>query len=129
MDRELAERWADALDSGAYVQRQGALCTKRDDESKEYCCLGVLAELVDRLEKISDTTGPFDSTVTIFGIYDPDDERREFPNSGGYSRDMLAEVGMSLTDADTFVHLNDVRRYPFSKIAEEIRRMYVDGED
>lgn len=43
---ELVEDWAVALESGAYKQRKGNLCSVASDGSKTYCCLGVLTELV-----------------------------------------------------------------------------------
>jgi hypothetical protein len=43
VDVALATKWADALDSGVYEQTQGALHRK----SGGFCCLGVLADLVE----------------------------------------------------------------------------------
>ena len=39
------DKWIAALRSGQYQQGRSLLCTIRDDDSKAYCCLGVLAEL------------------------------------------------------------------------------------
>ncbi len=42
MDADLKKRWIEALESGDYKQGKGALRSHRD----EYCCLGVLCDLV-----------------------------------------------------------------------------------
>lgn len=39
------DKWIAALRSGQYQQGRSLLCAIRDDGSKTYCCLGVLAEL------------------------------------------------------------------------------------
>ena len=46
MKTEIANRWADALESGEHTQAFGAL-TRSEDGSKRttHCCLGVLCEL------------------------------------------------------------------------------------
>lgn len=41
MNKEIAEKWATALESGKYAQGVHALRNNRE----EYCCLGVLCEL------------------------------------------------------------------------------------
>ena len=46
MKKTLKQRWIDALRSGDYEQGNGQLC-KIDKGNAYYCCLGVLAELVE----------------------------------------------------------------------------------
>lgn len=43
--KEIKEKWIEALESGKYQQGVGTLC--RDGR---YCCLGVLADVMGRLE-------------------------------------------------------------------------------
>lgn len=43
MHKEIAERWVEALRSGAYPQTTGYLC---DDDG--FCCLGVLTDIYDK---------------------------------------------------------------------------------
>jgi len=40
MDREMAQAWVEALESGKFKKGKYALCTH-----EEFCCLGVLAEV------------------------------------------------------------------------------------
>lgn len=43
MDQELKQNWVDALRSGKYKQARSVLRTKNN----EFCCIGVLCDLVD----------------------------------------------------------------------------------
>lgn len=45
MEPEWKEKWIAALRSGEYKQGYGRLCTIKDG-SREYCCLGVLCDVV-----------------------------------------------------------------------------------
>jgi hypothetical protein len=43
MNKEYKQKWVEALRSGEYKQGKGVLRSKSD----EYCCLGVLCDIVD----------------------------------------------------------------------------------
>ncbi len=46
MNRDIAQRWVEALRSGDYTQGKRALAVKEyDSEDYSHCCLGVLCEL------------------------------------------------------------------------------------
>jgi len=45
MDKKIAMDWADALESGDYVQGRSRLNNQGSDGVHRYCCLGVLAEM------------------------------------------------------------------------------------
>ena len=47
MDKEIKEKWLEALRSGEYIQGEGQLARERFDKI-EYCCLGVLCEVATR---------------------------------------------------------------------------------
>lgn len=49
MKKEIADKWVEALRSGNYKQGMSALRSKED----EYCCLGVLCEVLGLEAKIS----------------------------------------------------------------------------
>lgn len=46
MTKELRDKWVSALRSGDYAQGQKRL--RQEGDTPKYCCLGVLADLVDR---------------------------------------------------------------------------------
>ena len=73
MTKSLATAWVKALRSGKFKQGYGELLTKRLNENKEYCCLGVLAtvcrarkafETLDLSDKKLDGAG----TLTHIGL-------------------------------------------------------------
>lgn len=45
MNLPIRARWLERLRSGEYPQGRGKLCRLTADGTREYCCLGVLAEL------------------------------------------------------------------------------------
>lgn len=47
MTRAIKERWIEALTSGRYEQGFGQLCEVGEDGERRYCCLGVLADIID----------------------------------------------------------------------------------
>ena len=54
MDRELKDRWLDALKSGEYEQGTGSLMFEDDSYGpygSRYCCLGVLLDIEKCLEE------------------------------------------------------------------------------
>ena len=55
--KELKNKWLAALRSGEYKQGQDYLCKINKDGSREYCCLGVLAEVSELYDK-RDIGGP-----------------------------------------------------------------------
>lgn len=46
MDAEAKEKWCAALRSGKYLQGTGAMRYENKDGTVEYCCLGVLRDVV-----------------------------------------------------------------------------------
>lgn len=54
MNKELKDKWLQALRSGEYLQGEHRLATVEGDEVR-YCCLGVLCEVVDmRYDNLTD---------------------------------------------------------------------------
>lgn len=45
MKKELKKKWVEALRSGKFKQTKKFLCTRKED-TQEYCCLGVLCEVM-----------------------------------------------------------------------------------
>ncbi|MEK6860402.1 MAG: hypothetical protein AABY07_00385 [Nanoarchaeota archaeon] len=61
MKQEIAEKWADALESGKYQQGKGGL-----HKDNQFCCLGVLCDIFSRENNkrwISDDISPFNSIL------------------------------------------------------------------
>lgn len=102
MDRELAKRWVSALRSGKYTQTDSVL---HDDRG--YCCLGVLMEIV-------------------YGDpYDGPDEDRDYRGDEELGADRLYDVGMTGSQENQFILMNDRQGYSFAEIADEIEKIYL----
>lgn len=96
--------WVEALRSGEYKQAQRQLCTVNGD----MCCLGVLI----------DTTIDGDWTLQRRR---PNRTRYAFDGNGlDLNPDLRDRVGLSLSDQDTLVHLNDSVGASFLAIADWI---------
>lgn len=105
MEKELRDRWIEALESGKYKQGQRYLCI-----GDEYCCLGVLCEITGYLE-------------------DPFGEGRRKQvkgpiNTSALPVELMEEFGIDGRQHDDLTDMNDGRGTPqrnFREIAEWIR--------
>jgi hypothetical protein len=104
MDKEIKGKWVEALRSGKYKQCQGIL--KRNDE---YCCLGVLCDIVDP-----------EWTLT-------------HAEESGYLPDHIKKLaGLTITGMLTgyvdgcgdLASLNDKAKYTFDQIADVIEEHF-----
>jgi hypothetical protein len=105
--KEVADKWADALESGNFKQTSGAL--RRGGSDEGFCCLGVLCELAiedgvkipvtydDELQKYlyNDNFGyPPAEVVSWAGLYRFDGS---FKNETGHL-DQMNDAGVSFAD-------------------------------
>lgn len=124
MKTEIAELWADALESGEYVKQQGALVRPSSGPGggPAYCCLGVLCHL-----------------AVAAGVPGLSEGKREFiaygeREGGGLPRAVQdwagvgTKVGAMPTNSmyngeiyRTLTMLNDTLDAPFTEIARVIR--------
>lgn len=51
LPKELKAKWVKALRSGEYQQGQGQLCTRTNDGSYSFCCLGVLEDVAGKTSR------------------------------------------------------------------------------
>jgi hypothetical protein len=107
MKKELAEKWACALESGEYQQCTGAL-----ENSGKYCCLGVLLSV--HPDYTFDNAGCFTCPVEFGTAYE----------EGDLSNRTLERVGMSNTDEREFIDMNDMQSLSFKEIAAKVREKY-----
>lgn len=105
MSPELKAEWIAALRSGKYRQGQTALRTKSD----EYCCLGVLCNIVDP----AGWRSSFSSALRNFR-YDDDPDVSGIPGDA-----MLRHVGLDVRLAHDLAAMNDAGK-SFFAISEAI---------
>ena len=132
MRREIAERWADALESGEYVQGQSYLKTHWPKIGTYHCCLGVLCELA-----VKDGVDLCLSSVAIDGQAFFSDEgkelricKTEFDEADALLPDavvrwagMDSRIGVLPPRGVCLIELND-GGCSFKDIAETIRRKW-----
>ena len=108
--REVYDKWIDALNSGRYRQGYGCLKFKPSGKSYQYCCLGVLCNLMNK------DGGP------SWGSYTNSAGDKIFDMLGG-NEDIPIKLArylkLSKTERYTLMNLNDGGR-SFKGIAEHI---------
>ena len=119
MKKEIADMWCAALQSGEYNQGRGTLCLQYSNDTKAWCCLGVLCDLYNK--------------------HNPPMKVNMLSGSGGkyvsfnqYSTKLPPEVcvwsGMTSTNGKrtgfrvSLVTLNDHCGYSFAEIANVIEK-------
>ena len=101
MNKQLKQKQIDALTSGEYSQTRQVLCN-----SEGYCCLGVLADIVDPNKWVSATKYDFGDSVKII-----------YP-----SNEWLNHIGLPIDICSSLAHRNDAGD-SFGVIAKYISEM------
>ena len=105
---ELKQKWITALLSGEYKQGRYVLCEVKFDGTKEYCCLGVLAEIAGML-----SDGPVEENLYSL---------KDHPKRTGY---LMTEIGDEMLVNQAMQRLlssmND-DEHSFDRIAKVIER-------
>lgn len=112
MNKEIAEKWVEALDSGEYMQGRERL---KDDD--RFCCLGVLCEL----HRLKTGAGHWDAN----GNYCTDDGEMDgasLPTAVQKWAEVSASNPIVAGVGTTLAELNDENRWPFSAIAYLIEK-------
>ena len=116
MKKPLVKKWVKALRSDKYVQGDGALRQRNEEEfggPDEFCCLGVLCDLVEP-ERWSKR-----AYLGRVNFGEKPSGEDTFNNRGLPSQDFLEQVGLEPNLAIALAELNDDGK-SFSKIADYI---------
>lgn len=119
MNRDVAIKWAKALESGEYEQGRGRLRSDSEDHKAIYCCWGVLTELA--VEEGIQPEGVKNSCFIAYpdvssGVLDA----CEPPSA------VVTWVNATNDEVDEFVAMNDAKKFSFLRIAQEIRKRVQD---
>jgi hypothetical protein len=106
MNAELRKQWVAALRSGAYQQGHGCLYTTRN----KYCCLGVLCDLYVQTHKEVGWELYRDDYWMLFG-------HPSLPTTA-----VMRWAGLSSSDIDRLVTMNDFDDKTFAEIADVIEK-------
>lgn len=127
MKKEIADKWADKLESGEYKQGTGCL-----RECDNYCCLGVLSDIVKKelnTEWIKSTSVYHPDRYSIKGERDflPEEVKE-------YCEMKSCNPTVVVSDKDDMYYFTDEgygllselndKHIPFTKIAQLIRENY-----
>lgn len=127
MDKELKQKWVDALRSGKYIQGTGTLCQINNNSGeRRYCCLGVLADVAGLESSIFD-----DGYTRALSFED---------HTGALSKKFAREVGIFTHKEDEslgyvtavwvesrqsyLTELNDRDKLSFNEIADVIEENF-----
>lgn len=112
MKKEVAELWAEKLESGEYKQVSHGLRLERGGEYS-HCCLGVLADISGM--------GSWHGELNNYNFYHCDDK-----SDSCVLPDRVREwAGLSEVDQSEFVKMNDKKKLTFKEIAQKVREKYL----
>lgn len=122
LDKEVKQKWCDALRSGEYEQGKTFLKVKYKGEYKyRYCCLGVLCEILeDRLDLSVSKVNMEEGMSILFN-----------ENNTGLPKKVQEFTGLSKygnideeDDEDSLASYNDSGEYTFDQIADIIEESF-----
>jgi len=120
MNKDIAEKWAEALRSGEYEQGTSALCM-----DNKHCCLGVLCEVYKKEAGDGQWTEAGGTAALMFNTIKGGDT--QLPPNAVYnwagmndSNPVVRYEGLFTH----FTHLNDKSLLTFDEIAEIIEKSY-----
>lgn len=101
MDAKIKARWVKALRSGKYLQGQQQLRTVNSENPKQdqFCCLGVLCDIVDKSKWGIGPLGGDSGDVAARGVYDG---KTAMPPN-----DIRERAGLSPEQCDLLAKFND----------------------
>jgi hypothetical protein len=108
MNPEIKTKWLEALRSGKYKQGNRVL-RKTTDDQDEYCCLGVLCDLISPEKWHKPEIGTWVAFLSTNG-----DKKRHFPPD-----EIMRVAGLSTENGDTLAGKNDEGE-SFEEIAKYI---------
>lgn len=135
--------WEKALRNPELKQTQGALCKADDEGNKSYCCLGVLEEVAGNVAKPPASREFLGESANNWGFFGP----TAYGEVGMPSGELVDLLFGRVTPVDRYdteanvplgvdwagdslgaADLNDDHGWTFEQIADEIRKVYIDGD-
>lgn len=105
MNKEVAQKWVDALRSGRYEQTDATL-TRLSEDGNTHCCLGVLCELA-----VEDGV-----PITISG-----NKARHYDGRSGMPPEPVYDwSGLDRNKTEKYASMNDTDKASFDEIASAI---------
>lgn len=106
MEPELKKLWVDALESGEYTQGTGMLKYSYDGDNESYCCLGVLCDVLSKLEGEQHGTWDDRSNFVTGSRYNAEDPYDMYGTS--FIPDVIAKsLGIDWLQQNILAGIND----------------------
>lgn len=102
MNPEIKQKWVAALRSGKYVQGKGTLKRNNEDGTAKYCCLGVICQELNIVNKKMKDLTSFDGCIGIL------------------SQRIRELTGVLDLEMNVLTNMNDAYGKSFSQIADYI---------
>jgi hypothetical protein len=130
MNKELAAKWVKALKSGKYKQTTvvlssgldligGKLVIHNKREGVQYCCLGVLCRVAEKMPEFKD----YAETIRE-GVVDEANLNFTVRRPGKRGALFIRKIGMTDAQEEIFINMNDMAKSTFAEIAEKVRKIY-----
>jgi hypothetical protein len=135
--------WEKALRNPELKQTQGALCKVDEDGNKSFCCLGVLEEVAGNVAKAQPQREYLGESANNWEFHGP----TAYGEVGMPSGDLIDLLFNRVTPVEEWntqanvplgvdyfgdslgaADLNDDHHWTFEQIADEIRKVYIDGD-
>lgn len=115
MNPAYKQRWIEALRSGKFTKTTGRLCRTSSNNLSGcpvgHCCLGVLCELGVEDGKVKKSRSQAAPSLASFN-----------GNNDGLDDDLMELFGVTFSQRDTLVTMNDQEHASFSEIADWIEK-------
>lgn len=114
MDPEVKAKWVAALRSRKYKQGQSYLKIIEKNGAQKHCCLGVLCDTMKIPNKVSQGSGPYEGSRSVYFVFPDLVESSAIIPTGifGLSDEAIAKL----------MWLNDINESKFNKIANFIEK-------
>jgi hypothetical protein len=114
-NKEIKKQWLKDLRSGSYRQCQGSLCEQGTKNTKaKYCCLGVLARSIQKIEALPIETKPDCGGMNL--AYKDEDEDGTLPDK------LVKDLGLKPQAITDLINMNDEEGAEFKKIADFVEK-------
>lgn len=120
LDKDFAEKWIAALQSGKYQKGVGSLC-KKGYKKLQWCCLGVACDLDHDVVRTR-----FVQFGRVYNFYDRGDNRDNRVDDY-LPTNFANKIGLSRNDQEILADIND-RFDTFEPVIDHIKKMLADEE-
>lgn len=106
MNKEIKEKWLDALRSGFYQKGKGALITYEHSGIVRYCCLGILATILNKPVSNGALKEDIDNKTRKTGLYHSLQIACDFDNKQAWQLAILNDTKETFAEVIEYIEKN-----------------------